>query len=144
MAGERTIGELTRSITRRKRNRETFTDDAVVRHFAGDGDRRAAERAVRERLTDWLDGKAMLDVGVGGGRMTAAYGHLVATYVGLDYAEPMVDACRARFAGVPNLTFVLGDVRTMPQFDPGSFDFVLCACNWSRLHQPFGPRCGPP
>jgi len=107
----------------------TFADDVVVRKYAGDGDRWAAERTVRERLTGWLDGKALLDVGVGGGRMTAAYGHLVATYVGLDYAQPMVDACRARFAGVPNLTFVLGDVRKMGQFDPDSFDFVLCACN---------------
>ena len=39
----------------------------------------------------------------------------------------MIEACRARFSGQswPHVGFRICDARSMPEFEDGSFDFVL-------------------
>ena len=72
----------------------------------------------------------MLDVGVGGGRTTVHFAPLVGSYVGIDYSETMIAACRERFEETPGqLTFQVEDVRSLPAFGDGSFDFVLFSYN---------------
>lgn len=72
----------------------------------------------------------MLDVGVGGGRTTEKFAALVEGYVGVDYSEAMVAACRERFASkLDVLEFRLADICSMPFFPDASFEFVLFSYN---------------
>lgn len=129
MSGTHTTGMPLGTLAR-TRNQKMFMADGTVRHYANACELQVAEQAIRERLVSWLDGKAMLELGIGGGRLTSAYTSLVGTYVGLDYSEPMVDACKARFGQEPpKRTFIVGDARNMPEFSPSSFDFVLFGFN---------------
>ncbi len=68
----------------------------------------------------------ILDLGVGGGRTTAWLSRRAATYIGVDRAAAMVEACQARF---PELKFVVGDAADLSRFPDESFDVVVFAFN---------------
>jgi len=67
----------------------------------------------------------MLDIGVGGGRTTVHFAPLVRNYIGVDFSEGMIRACRKRF---PALPFEVADVRSLP-FADSTFDFILFSFN---------------
>jgi SAM-dependent methyltransferase len=85
-----------------------------------------AERRILDRLGNLLEGKAILDIGVGGGRTAAYLGEIAGRYVGIDYAKEMVSRCRERF---PGLDFRRLDARDMSEFAKRSFDVVLFSFN---------------
>ena len=68
----------------------------------------------------------MLDIGVGGGRTTNYFAHLVKHYTGIDYSNGMINMCKERF---PSLEFIQCDVRDMHIFQDNSFDLVLFSFN---------------
>jgi ubiquinone/menaquinone biosynthesis C-methylase UbiE len=86
----------------------------------------AAEAAIFLRYANWIDGKAILDLGVGAGRITAFLLPRAGSYTGLDYSLRAVAACRARF---PEADIQYGDARDLSRFREESFDFILFACN---------------
>ncbi len=86
----------------------------------------AAEEAIFSRYANSIDGKAVLDLGVGAGRTTAFLLPRAGSYIGLDYSSRAVAACRARF---PEADIQYGDARDLSRFRDGRFDFVLFACN---------------
>ncbi|HSB97236.1 MAG TPA: class I SAM-dependent methyltransferase, partial [Spongiibacteraceae bacterium] len=51
-----------------------------------------------------------------------------ADYIGVDYVQSMVDACRGKF---PDARFEYADARSMPQFADASFDLVVFA--WAGI-----------
>jgi len=69
---------------------------------------------------------SILDIGVGGGRTTPYLAGLTDRYVGIDYSEAMVDACRSRF---PDQRFEWGDASDLTRFADGSFDAVIFSFN---------------
>jgi SAM-dependent methyltransferase len=71
-------------------------------------------------------GSAILDLGVGGGRTTPYLAGRASHYVGIDYAEPMIKACHAKF---PNLEFRVADAADLSAFRDESFDAVVFAFN---------------
>ena len=72
----------------------------------------------------------MLDLGVGGGRTTIYFGGLVKEYIGVDYSEQMISACKTRFSQAQaNISFKVSDVRNMRDFTSGYFDFILFSFN---------------
>jgi SAM-dependent methyltransferase len=88
------------------------------------------ERRVLERLNDRLKAMKMLDVGVGGGRTTCHFAHVVKEYVGVDVDPAMVAACLRRFPERPaTVRFAQCDVRSMPMFEDETFDLVLFSFN---------------
>lgn len=111
-------------------DRQFYTDDLVVASFARalgwQSPVEAAEAAVLVRAAAEVRGKRVLDIGVGGGRTVPLLLLMTNQYVGIDYSEPMVTACRQRF---PGLRFSVGDARTLEAFSDGSFDFVLFSDN---------------
>jgi len=72
--------------------------------------------------------KRILDVGVGGGRTVGALRELSPHYLGIDYVEEMVAACRERFPGV---NFERADARALTGIADGAFDLVVFA--WCGL-----------
>jgi ubiquinone/menaquinone biosynthesis C-methylase UbiE len=71
-------------------------------------------------------GMAVLDLGVGGGRTTSYLSRVASRYVGVDYSEVMIRACRRKF---PNLDFVLADASDLSAFEDASFDAIVFSFN---------------
>jgi SAM-dependent methyltransferase len=111
----------------RERNRRTFEASDVVRFYASRIALQPPEQTILDRLRPRLATMAMLDIGVGGGRTTRHFASLVRAYTGIDYARPMLDACRAVFSA-PNTRFALADAKRLP-FADDEFDFVLFSYN---------------
>lgn len=71
-------------------------------------------------------GATILDLGVGGGRLTPYLSAVGESYVGGDYAPEMIAACRKKF---PNLKFEVVDASDLSMFGAASFDAVVMAFN---------------
>jgi ubiquinone/menaquinone biosynthesis C-methylase UbiE len=108
-------------------NRSTYESSYAVRQYDTLSELQAPERAILDLLDTRLANARMLDLGVGGGRTTVSFGPRVADYVGADYSEGMIAACRMRFAGTA-YRFDVADARVLPYHD-GAFDFVLFSFN---------------
>ena len=69
---------------------------------------------------------SVLDLGVGGGRTTAYLSRTASCYVGIDYSEAMVQACKKKF---PSLDFRLADASDLSLFEDESFDAIVFSFN---------------
>jgi SAM-dependent methyltransferase len=84
------------------------------------------ETQILLKLRSLIEGKRILDVGVGGGRTTPHLLEISNNYVGVDYSPKMIDRCKSRYPGVD---FRVCDVRDLSQFSNDLFDFVLFSYN---------------
>jgi SAM-dependent methyltransferase len=71
-------------------------------------------------------GTRVLDLGVGAGRTTPFLAARAGEYVGIDYSEAMIAACRERY---PGLDFQVRDARNLSCFADGYFDSVVFSFN---------------
>lgn len=111
-------------------NRATYKTSEVVAAYVHESDLLPPEKTICNLLRDRLAGMKMLDLGVGGGRTTLHFAPLVKEYIGVDYVEEMVDACRKRFTNDPRrFSFAVCDVRDMAKFEADAFDFILFSYN---------------
>ncbi len=107
-------------------NGTAYEDGDVVDFYRTFSHLQAPERKLFELLAPFIDGRRVLDIGVGGGRTTALLLPRAGQYVGLDYAPSLVAATRERF---PGADIRLADARDLGQFARGSFDLVLFSFN---------------
>jgi ubiquinone/menaquinone biosynthesis C-methylase UbiE len=107
-------------------NKGVFEQPDVIENYVHETTLRVAERVIFERYRADYVGKRVLDLGVGGGRTAPSLAPNAARYVGIDFSERMVAACRMRF---PEWNFQWGDARDLAAFGAGSFDFVLFSWN---------------
>jgi ubiquinone/menaquinone biosynthesis C-methylase UbiE len=118
------------ALVRGPDNLSSYEEPALVERLSSRSELQPPEAAILEQLGAWLSGTRMLDLGVGGGRTTLHFAPVVASYVGVDYAQPMVDSCVVRLASrFPDALFALGDGRDLSSFGPEEFDFVLFSYN---------------
>jgi SAM-dependent methyltransferase len=82
---------------------------------------RPAERALFDRYAGSLTGR-VLELGCGGGRLTAHLVELAKSVHGVDIAEAMVEHCRRAY---PQATFSRGDLRDLSGFDNHSWDAIV-------------------
>ncbi|HYC62046.1 MAG TPA: class I SAM-dependent methyltransferase [Thermoanaerobaculia bacterium] len=108
-------------------NRKTYETSYAVHQFAKLNDLQAPEKTIFEIVQPALSRARMLDLGVGAGRTTVHFAPRAKEYVGADYSQAMIDACRERFAGDP-YRFEVADARQLP-FEDRSFDIVLFSYN---------------
>lgn len=85
-----------------------------------------AESRILTNLKPRLEGKRILDIGVGGGRTTAKLFEISQNYVGIDFAPAMIMKCKARH---PAVNFEVCDARDLSRFGDGAFDLVLFSFN---------------
>lgn len=112
-------------------NQRIYESDDLVRIYAQHDHLQNPEQTILGLLRSQLSRMKMLDIGVGGGRTTYHFAHLVKEYVGIDYSEKMIKVCRERFRTHLNksIRIELCDVRSMTIFENAYFDFVLFSFN---------------
>jgi ubiquinone/menaquinone biosynthesis C-methylase UbiE len=84
----------------------------------------AAERFLFEKFLH--KGMVILDLGVGGGRTTPYLSSIANRYVGVDYSNAMIDACRKKF---PKLEFEVAAAEDLSKLASSTFDAVVMAFN---------------
>jgi ubiquinone/menaquinone biosynthesis C-methylase UbiE len=105
-------------------NLRTYSIPEIASHYAALNYLTPCEQLLLR--THIKPGMAVLDLGVGGGRTTPYLSRIASRYVGVDYSEAMVHACRRRF---PNLDFVLADASDLSAFEDASFDAIVFSFN---------------
>ncbi|MEO3760964.1 class I SAM-dependent methyltransferase [Mycobacterium sp. B14F4] len=101
-----------------------YRNPSVVKYYAEATQLEPVERKLFDKHLK--PNISVLDIGVGGGRTTAYLAELSRDYVGIDYSEEMVRACRARY---PSERFELCDASKLSVFADGSFDAVIFSFN---------------
>ncbi len=71
-------------------------------------------------------GMNILDIGVGGGRTTPFLCKGAKAYLGIDYSQAMVDACKRRF---PEQHFAWGDATNLSDIGDGEYDLTIFSFN---------------
>lgn len=105
-------------------NHQKYQSAEVVSYYTG---LKGLQPAEDHLFHHWLnEGSEVLDLGVGGGRTTPALSAIARRYVGADYSEAMVAACRQQW---PHLDFVHCDATAMRCFEDQSFDAVVFPFN---------------
>jgi ubiquinone/menaquinone biosynthesis C-methylase UbiE len=107
-------------------NHRTYSGRKAVAEYVRNSRLFPAERVILDRLLPEIEGKRLLDIGVGGGRMTPALLEISRDYSAIDYSPGMVEATRKKF-GLESVWRC--DARDMSRFGDSSFDFVLFAWN---------------
>src|SRR4051812_49136097 len=97
----------------------TVYEQAAVADEYVMGELQAPERVIIERFADRVEQGTVLDIGVGAGRTTGHLRAISGHYIGIDYAEAMID--RARVAH-PDVDLRQGDARDLSAFADGSIE----------------------
>jgi ubiquinone/menaquinone biosynthesis C-methylase UbiE len=98
----------------------------VVKYYAATNELMAAERRLFERLRPEIEGKTVLDIGIGTGRTTPHLAALAGHYIGFDYSPEMVQRARELH---PNLEIIECDARDLSRFGQNRFDFIVFSFN---------------
>ena len=101
-----------------------YSAPEIVAQYAGMDSLSACEQLLFDAYLQ--PGKSILDIGVGGGRTSPYLCQRASRYVGVDYSEEMIRACRSRF---PHLQFEVADASDLSQFADASFDSVVFSFN---------------
>ncbi|MBL7877467.1 MAG: class I SAM-dependent methyltransferase [Cyclobacteriaceae bacterium] len=110
-------------------NINTYESDSIVNYYQSQIPAlQEAEKRILNELSTFVASSAMLDIGIGTGRTTYFFAPLVNRYVGIDYSEAMVKACKTRFFEFP-YQFLTEDVRSLRNFNTNEFDLVLFSFN---------------
>jgi len=84
------------------------------------------ESVILSRLQSKFIGKKILEIGVGGGRLTPTLLEISKSYIGIDWSEKMTARCRERF---PHVAFMVCDARNLSGFENGSIDLIVFSFN---------------
>jgi SAM-dependent methyltransferase len=105
-------------------NARVWGRGALLHHYTRGG-LRAAESDLFERHREALSGR-VLELGCGGGRLTAHLISIADTVVGIDIGPSMVEYCRKRY---PQGQFLVRDIRELRDLETGSFTGVVAGFN---------------
>jgi SAM-dependent methyltransferase len=107
-------------------NLAAFRSEAVVASYAASTGLQGGEIAILSRIGTEFRDKRILDVGVGGGRTTAALVAISDRYIGIDISPEMIDEARRRF---PSVSFAVCDARALARFANEAWDLVWFSYN---------------
>lgn len=99
-----------------------YNDPKVVGHYKSYGRLEPVEAALLARVKEELQDQPILDIGIGGGRITPYLLQVSKAYTGIDFSEGMIQAARHRFHGVD---LRICDARDLSRFQNGQFAGVF-------------------
>jgi SAM-dependent methyltransferase len=105
-------------------NLDVYNESDVVAYYAALDKLTPCEKVLFQTFI--RPGAEVLDLGVGGGRTTPYLSGVARRYVGIDYAQEMINTCRRKF---PDLEFRIVDASDLATFNAGTFDVVVFAFN---------------
>lgn len=98
---------------------------------------RGRYESMNQRLREDLRGhRRVLELAAGTGLLTAAYAPEVGQVIATDFSEGMLEQLRARVRALEHVEIALADVYDLSQYEPASFDAVLCANTLHVLDSP--------
>jgi SAM-dependent methyltransferase len=103
---------------------EVYNAPQVVAHYVNADGLQPCEIHTFDKFIP--DGARVLDIGVGGGRTTPFLAGKASRYLGLDYANSMVEASQRRF---PDVEFRCEDATKLDSISNASFDVVVFSFN---------------
>ncbi len=107
-------------------NLAAYSKPSVARWF---GDRQGyydlGERSVLAAIAAEMDGRTILDIGVGAGRTIPLLRAISEDYRAIDYSHEMVQLCRRLH---PGIEVDVGDARDLSRFASDSTDLVVFSC----------------
>jgi SAM-dependent methyltransferase len=118
------LNRQTVSINPNEADRARYNDKDVVAQYRSSSYLLPCEEHVFRSYV--AAGSRVLDLGVGAGRTTPFLAARSGAYVGIDYSEAMIEACRERY---PDLDFQVRDARDLSCFADGYFDAVVFSFN---------------
>jgi SAM-dependent methyltransferase len=107
-----------------EQNRRSYNTDDVVAEYTEARDLIPCETMLFERYVP--EGSDVLDLGVGAGRTTPFLAARAKRYVGVDYADRMVEYCQKQW---PELEFHVDDAADLSRYADSSFDTVVFSYN---------------
>jgi SAM-dependent methyltransferase len=99
-----------------------YKDPNVVKFFKNLSTLEPVETALLSRFRDELQDRPILDIGIGGGRTTAALLQITRSYVGIDFSKEMILAAGQKF---PGADLSVCDARDLSMFKDGHFAAVF-------------------
>ena len=105
-------------------NLRVYDSAEVAEHYAGLSYLTPCEQHMFESHV--RVGARVLEIGVGGGRVSGFLLQRASSYTGVDYAPKMVEACRRKY---PAADFRVADASDLSVFSDGTFDNVVMAFN---------------
>ncbi len=105
----------------RQLNLASYQRRATVRGYSRFTKLHQPEISIFDQHRQDLAGADVLDLGVGAGRTSPHLDEVAGTYLGVDYASAMIEACRVRF---PSINFMVGDATDLA-LDNNTFDVVV-------------------
>ena len=110
-------------------NSEVYNNVEIVNQYLALSKLFKTEKQIFKDFSKKIYDTTMLDIGVGGGRTTKYFATKQKRYVGIDFAENMVNSCKTIFGNLPNSSFLCGDAVDLPNFNLGVFHFILFSIN---------------
>lgn len=108
-------------------NHASYSNKSVARYWASYSDNLLyGEQLILQSLHGQLACADFADIGVGGGRTTGHLADKVRSYTGIDYSQPLVEACRKKY---PNVDFHCLDVCESLSLGESSYDFIFFSFN---------------
>jgi SAM-dependent methyltransferase len=114
------------SVNQAVANRSMYVKPRVVRSYARFTELFPAERQIIEQHSEQFRGD-VLDIAIGAGRTTNVLLPLASRYLGIDYAEAMVDAAKDKFANADVRCLDMRQVSN--EFSTHRFDAILISFN---------------
>jgi SAM-dependent methyltransferase len=108
-------------------NRQAWQQPDTVRIYRRlQGYTDPGEQAAIDFVTNEARSRPLLDIGVGGGRTTPLLKAISTDYVGIDYTEAMVQACKRQH---PDTRIEHMDARDLSRFADGQFALAMFSFN---------------
>jgi len=107
-------------------NRDAYNNSKAVSFYKDYARVQPPEKTIFGELEPKLSTLRVLDIGIGGGRTTELLAPKAKHYVGIDYAQEMVEAAKERF---PSHDIRWGDATNLSDFADASFDVTLFSFN---------------
>jgi SAM-dependent methyltransferase len=110
-------------------NQQAYSSEKIVDKYAKHQYLQKGEVNIFDKFKEKIRNGKILDIGIGGGRTTSYLAPIAKEYVGVDFSQPFVDHCQAKYGHLPNVSIQYGDARDLHTLADSDFDFILFSFN---------------